>query len=70
MNVRINVAAAVILGLAAGAALAQAKAPIKTGVDATFAPYAMPQARALICATSSGGEDPGAARARALLESG
>jgi len=31
------------LGLASGLALAQAKAPIKTGVDATFAPHAMPR---------------------------
>jgi len=32
-----------VLGLASGAAAPQAKPPIKTGVDATFAPHAMPK---------------------------
>ncbi|HKC43717.1 MAG TPA: transporter substrate-binding domain-containing protein [Burkholderiales bacterium] len=34
---------AAALGLASGAAAAQMKPPIKTGVDATFAPHAMPR---------------------------
>ena len=34
---------AAALGLASGAAGAQTKPPIKTGVDATFAPHAMPR---------------------------
>ena len=34
---------AAALGLASGAAAAQTKPPIKTGVDATFAPHAMPR---------------------------
>ena len=40
---RSSIIMAVALGFAAGAALGQAKAPIKTGVDATFAPHAMPK---------------------------
>jgi polar amino acid transport system substrate-binding protein len=34
---------ALALGFGSGAAFAQAKPPIKTGVDATFAPHAMPK---------------------------
>src|SRR5207344_685257 len=44
MNPRLaSLVAAVTLSLASGAAVAQANQPIKTGVDATFAPHAMPK---------------------------
>jgi len=38
-----NFILAAALGLASGAAAAQMKPPIRTGVDATFAPHAMPR---------------------------